>query len=73
MVSKLFLVLRMAVILFPTVSGVLLTDFGANKLNEAYIVPFIPRMNPYGFLIFSTMNLPKGSTQAHFWIGDISL
>jgi hypothetical protein len=73
MVSKLFLVLRIAVILFPTVSGVLLTDFGANKLNEAYIVPFTPRMNPHGFLIFSTMNLPKGSTQAHFWIGDISL
>jgi len=73
MVSKLFLVLRIAVILFPTVSGVLLTNFGANKLNEAYIVPFMPRMNPHGFLIFSTMNLPKGSTQAHFWIGDISL
>lgn len=73
MVSKLLLAFRIAVILFPTVSGVFLTSFGASKLNEAYVVPSMPRTNSYGFLIFSTMNLPKGNTEAHFWIGDISL
>ena len=73
MVSKLSLALRIVVVLFPIVSGVLLTGFGANKLNEAYIVPSKLRTNPYGFLIFSTMNLPKGNTEAHFWIDEISL
>ena len=73
MVSKLLLVFRIAVILFPTVSGVFLTSFGASKLNEAYVVPSMPRTNSYGFLIFSTMNLPKGNTEAHFWINQISL
>ncbi len=73
MVSKLLLVFRIAVILFPTVTGVLLTSYGAGKLNEAYIVPSEPKVNPYGFVVFSTMNLPKGSTEAHFWIDQISL
>lgn len=73
MVSKLLLVFRIAVILFPTVTGVMLTNFGASKLNEAYIVPSEPKVNPYGFVVFSTMNLSKGSTEAHFWIGQISL
>jgi len=73
MVSKLLLVFRIAVILFPTVTGVLLTSFGASKLNEAYIVPSEPKVNPYGFLVFSTMHLSKGSTEAHFWINQISL
>jgi len=73
MVSKLLLVFRIAVILFPTVAGVMLTNSGASKLNEAYIVPAEPKVNPYGFVVFSTMNLSKGSTEAHFWIGQISL
>jgi hypothetical protein len=73
MVSKLLLVFRIAVILFPTATGVLLTSYGADKLNEAYIVPSEPKVNPYGFVVFSTMNLSKGSTEAHFWIGQISL
>lgn len=73
MVSKLLLVFRIAVILFPTATGVLLTSFGVGKLNEAYIVPPEPKVNPYGFLVFSTINLSKVSTEAHFWIGQISL
>lgn len=72
MVSKLLLVFRIAVILFPTVAGVLLTSFGAGKLNEAYVVPSEPKVNPYGFLVFSTMNLSKQSKEAHFWIEQIS-
>jgi len=73
MVSKLLHVLRIAVILFPTVAGILLTSFGAGKLNEAYIVPSESKVNPYGFLVFSTMNLSKGSKEAHFWINQIFL
>jgi len=73
MVSKLLLAFRIVVILFPTVTGVLLTSFGTSKLNAAYIVPSEPEVNPYGFLVFSTMNLAKGSTEAHFWIDQISL
>lgn len=73
MASKLLLLLRIAVVLFPTVSGVLLANFGANKLDEAYIVPPSPRVNPYGFVMFSTMNLSKENTEAHFWIDQISL
>lgn len=73
MVSKLLLVFRIAVILFPTVAGILLTSFGAGKLNEAYIVLAEPEVNPYGFMVFSTMNLSKVNKEAHFWIDQISL
>lgn len=71
MAKGLGFVLRLMVVLFPLVTGVFLTNYGIDKLNEAYIFSKKPWTAPYGFLVFSSM--PMREVDAHFWLESVSV
>ena len=71
MVKKLDFILRLIVILFPLVTGVFLSNYGIDKLNEAYFFSKKPWTAPYGFLVFSSM--PMQRVEVHFWLDTISI
>jgi len=63
-----FLILKLLVVLFPIGAGLFLTNLGVVKLNEATIVLFRQLSNPYGFLVFSSIQLQR--VEWTFIIGD---